>query len=1814
MAGQTSSICTFTSPASESTLYVHAVVTNNKEGSVATAESAHVAVTSNGQKVYTDAQYASVSTQNARPLWPKIENGNFEDPDTKPTNAPGWNTTNLSHASLAKLFEVSPYTTYNLSQSKNGNGNLVAELASDASSCLYQEIATVPGKIYQWKLDHAGRGSGGNDVMAVIIGPALTEDESIAKGYGDKSVDQYADVLKYPYGHNVVQENGDDMSYFADVVNALKVQNGGVLPTTGEYSVFYNGHQYYIYIASDRRGSWGYHSGTYTVPEGQGATVFSFANVISTRGGFGNVLDNITFAAGTGVEISNDVAYDGGGQVMTAVAETGFSYGIVEERGSTTMAVSPMVTLDGATLSVNDKLGAGASDWYTPDKPGSLVFGNLTPGKTYRVVAVPTSAINADMGTNLNPGLVLDETFYESVTIKPVADPSDGSGGNIQATAENTPDGLARIIVNPAREDVEYALVATGSDGGVPASPAQEVRAWTSVQDGSGKLAFEGLARSTSYAIVARPKGYEEVTCQNQVDAGSYVVVKTPSEHFRDLRADDESVVRSEDGATIAVKNMGSQTQRYTVYDALTGEAVGGGWKDLEPYNGDPLKVREVAVDAGRAYQVVTAELSLTCAPSPGVRAYPAAPDPEVDFAAETVGKDGVVPATVEYRMQDNADAATWYFGDADGQPDAWVQGTGGSAVSLTPALDAMAEGGGGATLSYRTHADFLPAVYVEKSVVVPARPPAPSEGASGYAFDYAVEGVVPGATAAAGGAAVEARASSAAEWQRGTTDAPVSLSGLGWTGSRRDVQVRMAAVEGADAASSAFASAANASASIPARPAAPAVQVIVDAADPDVYHFTGESSEVDASQYRVFSRDGTDGPWSACTAAANLAKGVTYEVRKAATASAFASVSVTRAASSAQVESVVSDMAEQEYGFEARGESSTATLTLKNSGTSPASVDAPDAVVDGVKTATVTMTGQPEASASMGTVFAVTGQGGEVAGGGSLAWTVGLTSTAQDNLPAGTYEAVIAVAYKDATGGDASTYFTSLCSVSLVVAKATPDAPTLALGDVAATSIALSAQKPAGEPHDVALEYSTAAASGYNDASTLAGLVPATRYDLYARTKADANHNASLPARISAYTAWAAPEPDAVVTANFSAETLSFAAAAYEAKDADGAPVLPNDTSVTGCIDAGGALSLRHRETAGSGGLAVPASDWASFALPARPDAPAVTVVDAGDSRSADGAVSFAGSLALENDAGGWTSYGSTVGGLAPGTYAVRAQATGTAFASKPASVSVGVKNYLVEFDANGGSWAAGQEPGVLRVAANGSSTAAAPAAPALAGYGLSGWFPVRGDGTVAAEAWDFGNAVTSDMTLKASWRANSYEVVFDPGVEAGAVPAVTGSMTNQTGFVYDGPFVALSACGYKRANYVFAGWAAERGGAVAYADKAEVSNLTTVDGATVTLYAVGKRPDISAAVPVNATVVVDANGSFRCPSALDPARPDAGGYFISSTTSYPLKVESVAVGLAEGARAPEAAVGVHGGVGGLRARGGRGRHLRRGRQDASHRERPRGGCRRRRGGHVARSGRVQAGRLRGRSAGLPAALALAGLSGRHHGVLVRRAALRHAHLQAGVRRRGRGLGGGGLDGGFRQHRPRRADGRRQTAPDAHRRRRGRRRRALGRGCGALALLRGRLLVLRRGRSRRAGAHQDARGDPGRAQPGGGGGHVQHIHRLDGRLRVSRIPRRRQHRERARQPLRHEGVHRAGRNGRDGVRVGRHRAGRLHPRDRALPRPRARHARRDRDVPRVRPADPRGSGLGGRPHRTFGGERVMSAVRALCPGRWSPG
>jgi hypothetical protein len=58
-----------------------------------------------------------------------------------------------------------------------GGGNTapyyVCELADQDYSSIYQEIATVPGKIYEWSLQHCAINNSQWDVMAVVIGAAI---------------------------------------------------------------------------------------------------------------------------------------------------------------------------------------------------------------------------------------------------------------------------------------------------------------------------------------------------------------------------------------------------------------------------------------------------------------------------------------------------------------------------------------------------------------------------------------------------------------------------------------------------------------------------------------------------------------------------------------------------------------------------------------------------------------------------------------------------------------------------------------------------------------------------------------------------------------------------------------------------------------------------------------------------------------------------------------------------------------------------------------------------------------------------------------------------------------------------------------------------------------------------------------------------------------------------------------------------------------------------------------------------------------------------------------------------------------------------------------------------------------------------------------------------------------------------------------------------------------------------------------------------------------------------------------------------------
>lgn len=137
-------------------------------------------------------------------------------------------------------------------------------------------------------------------------------------------------------------------------------------------------------------------------------------------------------------------------------------------------------------------------------------------------------------------------------------------------------------------------------------------------------------------------------------------------------------------------------------------------------------------------------------------------------------------------------------------------------------------------------------------------------------------------------------------------------------------------------------------------------------------------------------------------------------------------------------------------------------------------------------------------------------------------------------------------------------------------------------------------------------------------------------------------------------------------------------------------------------------------------------------------------------------------------------------------------------------------------------------------------------------AGYTFAGW--ARDKGATEIEFADRASVINltaengGEVTLYAVWRANTYTVTFDPNYEGG-----TGSMSDMT-FTY-GTAQNLSANAFARTGYTFAGWATEEGATEdKYANGASVSNLTEVNGGTVTLYAVWTANSY--------TVHFDANG----------------------------------------------------------------------------------------------------------------------------------------------------------------------------------------------------------------------------------------------------------------------------------------------------------------------------------------------------------------
>ena len=92
--------------------------------------------------------------------------------------------------------------------------------------------------------------------------------------------------------------------------------------------------------------------------------------------------------------------------------------------------------------------------------------------------------------------------------------------------------------------------------------------------------------------------------------------------------------------------------------------------------------------------------------------------------------------------------------------------------------------------------------------------------------------------------------------------------------------------------------------------------------------------------------------------------------------------------------------------------------------------------------------------------------------------------------------------------------------------------------------------------------------------------------------------------------------------------------------------------------------------------------------------------------------------------------------------------------------------------------------------------------------------------------------DTTTKHRVCKAYFAINNYQVSFNGNGNT------SGSMSNQS-FTYD-QAQNLTANGYSKIGYSFAGWSTSANGSVEYSNSQSVSNLTSTNNGTVTLYAV--------------------------------------------------------------------------------------------------------------------------------------------------------------------------------------------------------------------------------------------------------------------------------------------------------------------------------------------------------------------------------------
>lgn len=193
-----------------------------------------------------------------------------------------------------------------------------------------------------------------------------------------------------------------------------------------------------------------------------------------------------------------------------------------------------------------------------------------------------------------------------------------------------------------------------------------------------------------------------------------------------------------------------------------------------------------------------------------------------------------------------------------------------------------------------------------------------------------------------------------------------------------------------------------------------------------------------------------------------------------------------------------------------------------------------------------------------------------------------------------------------------------------------------------------------------------------------------------------------------------------------------------------------------------------------------------------------------------------------------GWTTTNGDIGTAVSGTL------TTANFDSTTYSLSLYANytrtKYQVTYNLDGGTSSGFDNPYYVPIDKGAASMILSNPGITKTGYTFTYW-KLNGSSSSLYEVgsnYDFATYNT-DITLTPNWVANTYTIHF---VDTNGA---TGSMDGMT--VSYGTTVSLTACGYTRAGYSFAGWKDADGNE--YAEAKQVSNLTATNGATITLYA---------------------------------------------------------------------------------------------------------------------------------------------------------------------------------------------------------------------------------------------------------------------------------------------------------------------------------------------------------------------------------------